>query len=308
METGNTRLLEALKYAFGDIINKHLLDPDVIEIMLNPDKKLWIEKLKTGIEDTGYTIEPDLSFSIINTIAHHAKTTITTEKPTLSAELPDTGFRFEGIIPPVVKNPTFTIRKKALLVFSLDDYVEMECLTQRQCKVIKEAIKNKKNILVVGGTSTGKTTFTNACIAEIPKEDRIVIIEDTEELQSKCPNTVFLRTNEFANITKCISSTMRLRPERIIVGEVRGGEALGLLTAWNSGHAGGFSTIHSDSADGGLKQLEQYIQYVSVNKQSELIGKAINLIIVLQRVNNKRKVTSITEVDFKDNYILKEVL
>lgn len=308
MEIGNTRLLEALKYAFGDVINTHLEDPDIIEIMLNPDKKLWIEKLKTGIEDTGHIIEPELSISIINTIAHHAKDTITSKNPIISAELPDTGFRFEGIIPPVVKNPTFTIRKKALLIFSLDDYVEMECLSLRQCEVIKKAIKDKKNILVVGGTSTGKTTFTNACIAEIQKEDRLVIIEDTEELQSKCPNTVFLRTNEFTNMTSCLISTMRLRPERIIVGEVRGKEALDLLTAWNSGHSGGFSTIHSDSADGGLKQLEQYIQRVSVDKQRELIGKAVNLIIVLQRINNKRKVTSITEVDYKDNYILKEVL
>lgn len=308
MEIGNTRLLEALKYAFGDIINKHLEDPDIIEIMLNPDKKLWIEKLKTGIEDTGCIIEPELSISIINTIAHHAKDTVTTKNPIISAELPDTGFRFEGLIPPVVKNPTFTIRKKALLIFSLDDYVEMECLSLRQCEVIKQAIKDKKNILVVGGTSTGKTTFTNACIAEIQKEDRLVIIEDTEELQSKCPNTVFLRTNEFANMTNCLISTMRLRPERIIVGEVRGKEALDLLTAWNSGHSGGFSTIHSDSADGGLKQLEQYIQRVSVDKQRELIGKAVNLIIVLQRVENKRKVISITEIDYKENYILKEVL
>lgn len=308
MDIDNIRLLEALKYSFGDTINKYLDDPDVIEIMLNPDKKLWIEKLKTGIEDTGYTIEPELSFSIINTIAHHAKEVITRNEPILSAELPDTGFRFEGIIPPVVRNPTFTIRKKALLIFSLDDYVEMGCLTKRQCEVIKEAIKNKKNILVVGGTSTGKTTFTNACIAEIPKEDRLVIIEDTEELQSKCPNTVFLRTNGFANMTKCLISTMRLRPERIIVGEVRGKEALDLLTAWNSGHSGGFSTVHSDSADGGLKQLEQYILRASQDKQKELIGKAVNLIIVLQRVGNKRKVTSITELDYKVDYILKEVL
>lgn len=303
------RLLQALKHNFGETINKYLEDKEVIEIMLNPDKKLWIERLGKPMEFTGIEIPPEISLIIINTIAHHMGTIVNIANTNLDAELPETGFRFNAVIPPNVDNPYFTIRKKSNLVFSLDNYVESKAITENQKLIIEKAILDHKNILIVGGTSTGKTTFANAVIRAMPKQDRLVIIEDTQELQSLAPNTVYFKTSENADITKMLKTTMRARPDRIIVGEIRGGEALHLLTAWNSGHPGGLCTIHSDDALGGLKQLEQYIQRVSVDKQQELISKVVNLIIVLKRVEGIRKVIQICEViDFKNNsYLLKEV-
>lgn len=301
------RLIELLKYCFQEV-NQFLEDDDVIEVMLNPDKTLWIDTLSKGRKFTGILLAPERAYTIINTVASHMKKVVDKKNPTLSAELPGSGSRFEVVI--TGENPIFTIRKKAVLVFSLDNYVEKGNLIETQKATIVNSIKEKKNILVVGGTSTGKTTFTNACIAEMSKlDERLVIIEDTQELQSTAKDSVPVQTNEYANMRRLLKSTMRLRPDRIIVGEIRDEVALDLLTAWNSGHAGGITTIHSDSAIGGLKQLEQYIQRVSVSKQQELIAKVIDVIIVLERIGVQRKITSITKVnDFiNGQYILEAV-
>lgn len=301
------RLMELLKYCFDDV-NKYLNDDNVIEVMLNPDKKLWIDTLTEGRKNTGIIVEPSKAMSIINTVASHMKTVIDKKNPTLSAELPQSGSRFEAVL--TGANPVFTIRKKAILVFTLDDYVKNKNLTEAQKSIILDSIKNKKNLLIVGGTSTGKTTFANACIEEISKlDERIVILEDTKELQSTAKDSVPLKTTDYADLKKLLKSTMRLRPDRIIVGEIRDGVALDLLTAWNSGHPGGLTTIHSDSAIGGLKQLEQYIQRVSVSKQEELIAKVVNVIIVLERIGVQRKITSITKVEGYRNgeYLLNEI-
>jgi len=299
--------MELLKYCFDDV-NKYLNDDNVIEVMLNPDKKLWIDTLTEGRKNTGIIVEPSKAMSIINTVASHMKTVIDKKNPTLSAELPQSGSRFEAVL--TGANPVFTIRKKAILVFTLDDYVKNKNLTEAQKSIILDSIKNKKNLLIVGGTSTGKTTFANACIEEISKlDERIVILEDTKELQSTAKDSVPLKTTDYADLKKLLKSTMRLRPDRIIVGEIRDGVALDLLTAWNSGHPGGLTTIHSDSAIGGLKQLEQYIQRVSVSKQEELIAKVVNVIIVLERIGVQRKITSITKVEGYRNgeYLLNEI-
>ncbi|MGL4976797.1 MAG: P-type conjugative transfer ATPase TrbB [Cetobacterium sp.] len=304
----NKRILNILGFSFGKDIQNLLQDDDIIEIMLNPDCKLWIDTLSGGLKPTDLTIDPNTAMRIINTVATHIKSFIDEKNSGLTAELPETGFRFEARVPPTVKNPSFTIRKKSSLVFSLRDYVQMNCLKEEDLKILERSILEKRNILIVGGTSTGKTTFANACIASICKQERLVILEDTQELQSMCPNTVFFKTSDYTPMTSLLKSTMRYRPDRIIVGEIRGEEALDLLSAWNSGHPGGISTIHSDSAIGGLRQLEQYVERVSINKQQELIGKAVDLIVVLKREKGLRKVVSITEVlDFDNGYILKEL-
>lgn len=301
------RLIELLRYCFAEI-NQYLDDDDVIEIMLNPDKKIWIDTLTEGRKFTGLLLDPVRALSIINTIASHMKTTIDRENPTLSAELPQSGSRFEAVL--TGANPVFTIRKKAILVFTLDDYVKNKNLTEIQKTTIINSIKEKQNILIVGGTSTGKTTFANACIDEMSElNERLVILEDTEELQCTADDYVPLKTNDNADLRRLLKSTMRLRPDRIIVGEIRDGVALDLLTAWNSGHSGGLTTIHSDSAIGGLKQLEQYVQRVSISKQEELIAKVVNVIIVLERIGVQRKITSITKVKGFENgkYVLEEI-
>lgn len=303
------RILAILKSSLGEKINTYFEDEDIIEIMLNDDKTVWVDSLTKGMYFTGIILENAEAMKIINTVATFMEVKVDKDNPRMSAELPDTGFRFESVIPPNVDNPIFTIRKKSILIFTLDDYVRMGSLTEFQKEVIEKAINDYKNILIVGGTSTGKTTFANACIGAIPKKDRLVILEDTKEIRSLCPNKVSLKTSMSTTMEELFYSTMRLRPDRIIVGEIRGATSLDLLTAWNSGHSGGVSTIHSDSTEGALEQLEQYNQRKSVDKQQKLIGKAIDLVVVLKRVNGERKVVEIKEVlGFDDGkYIIREV-
>lgn len=303
------RILAILKSSLGEKINSYFEDEDIIEIMLNDDKTVWVDSLTKGMYFTGIILENTEAMKIINTVATFMEAKVDKENPRMSAELPDTGFRFESVIPPNVDNPIFTIRKKSILIFTLDDYVRMGSLTEFQKEVIEKAINNYKNILIVGGTSTGKTTFANACIGAIPKKDRLVILEDTKEIRSLCPNKISLKTSIYTSMEELFYSTMRLRPDRIVVGEIRGATSLDLLTAWNSGHGGGVSTIHSDSTEGALEQLEQYNQRKSVDKQQKLIGKAIDLVVVLKRVNGERKVVEIKEVLGFENgeYIIREV-
>jgi P-type conjugative transfer ATPase TrbB len=303
------RILAILKSSLGEKINSYFEDEDIIEIMLNDDKTVWVDSLTKGMYFTGIILENTEAMKIINTVATFMEAKVDKENPRMSAELPDTGFRFESVIPPNVDNPIFTIRKKSILIFTLDDYVRMGSLTEFQKGVIEKAINNYKNILIVGGTSTGKTTFANACIGAIPKKDRLVILEDTKEIRSLCPNKISLKTSIYTSMEELFYSTMRLRPDRIVVGEIRGATSLDLLTAWNSGHGGGVSTIHSDSTEGALEQLEQYNQRKSVDKQQKLIGKAIDLVVVLKRVNGERKVVEIKEVLGFENgeYIIREV-
>lgn len=250
------------------------------------------------------------SMRVIMTVASHMGKIVDIENPIVSAELPGTGSRFQGIIPPNVENPSFNIRKKGIKVFTLDDYISSGSISEVQKEIILNAVNTRKNILIVGGTSSGKTTFANAVIAEIAKtKDRLIIMEDTREIQSSAEDTLRMKTSQYADLFKLFGSTMRQRPDRILVGEVRGAEALNLLIAWNSGHPGGLCTIHSDTAEGGLTQLEQYVQITSVSAQEKLIAKTVDLIIVLKKVGLERKVTEIATVNGWENgkYILERI-
>lgn len=304
------RILAILKNSLGEKINRYFDDEDITEIMLNDDKTVWVDSLTKGMFDTGIVLENIEAFKIINTVATFEEAQLDKENATMSAELPDSGFRFEAVIPPNVDNPIFNIRKKSIRIFTLEDYVNMGSITEFQKNYIEQAILDHKNILIVGGTGSGKTTFANACIGAIPQTERLVILEDTKEIRSLCPNKVSLKTSIYTSMERLLYSTMRLRPDRIIVGEIRGATSLDLLTAWNSGHSGGFSTIHSDSTEGGLEQLEQYNQRKSVDKQQKLIAKTVNLVVVLKRIGGERKVVEIKEVlgVTKDGeYITREV-
>ena len=232
-----------------------------------------------------------------------------TGAPRVSAELPDGGERFEGLLPPVVAAPSFAIRKPAVAVFTLADYVSAGIMDAWQAEALGAAVAERKNILVAGGTSTGKTTLTNALLAEISSSpDRVVLIEDTRELQCAAPNLVSLRTKDgVATLSDLVRSALRLRPDRIPIGEVRGAEALDLLKAWGTGHPGGIGTIHAGSALGTLRRLEQLIQESVVTVPRALIAETIDVIAVLVRDGAGRRLAELAKVralDASGEYVL----
>jgi type IV secretion system protein TrbB len=298
-DTSAERLITMLKTALGPHIGDLLLDEKVIELMLNQDGKLWADMLGGGREFTGHTILPQDAERIIKLVASGTGAVCNESNPILSAEFPGTGSRFQGLLSPIVTAPVFTIRKKALMIFSLEDYMTQGILSPTQKELVQAAVQAKRNILICGGTGTGKTTFANAILDEIAKTgDRIVIIEDTLELQCSAPDTVFLRARDgLVTMNDLLKATMRLRPDRIVVGEVRGCEALSLLKAWNTGHPGGLSTVHANSARGGLTRLEQLVQEAVITVPKELIAEAVNLVVHIDRCGTGRKIREIIQVD-----------
>ncbi len=293
-----TRGARMLRTALGPDIAAFLEDPAVVEVMLNPDGRLWIDRLSAGLSDTGAVLSPTDGERIIRLVAHHVGTEVHPGNPRVSAELPGTGERFEGLLPPVVAAPAFAIRKPAVAVFTLDDYACAGIMTADQAALLRKAVTERRNILVAGGTSTGKTTLTNALLAEVAKsDDRVVLIEDTRELQCAAPNLVALRTKDgVATLSDLVRSSLRLRPDRIPIGEVRGAEALDLLKAWGTGHPGGVGTIHAGTALGALRRLEQLIQEAVVTVPRALIAETINIVAVLAGRGSARRLAELAFV------------
>src|SRR5713101_941617 len=290
-----SRSTRMLRTALGPDIAASLEDPDIVEVMLNPDGRLWIDRLSSGLEDTGRRIPIADGERIVRLVAHHVGVEAHAGSPRVSAELPETGERFEGLLPPVVTAPAFAIRKPAVAVFTLDDYVTAGIMTAAQAATLRTAVAERWNVLVAGGTSTGKTTLVNALLHEVVTTgDRVVLIEDTRELQCAAPNLVAMRTKDgIASLTDLVRSSLRLRPDRIPIGEVRGAEALDLLKAWGTGHPGGVGTIHAGSALGALRRLEQLIQEAVVTVPRALIAETIDVVAVLSGRGRERRLTEL---------------
>ena len=288
-----------LRTALGPAIAGFLEDPKVVEVMLNPDGRLWIDRLSEGLSDTGERLSAADGERIVRLVAHHVGAEVHAGAPRVSAELPETGERFEGLLPPVVTAPAFAIRKPAVAVFTLEDYVGAAIMTEAQADILRAAVAGRRNILVAGGTSTGKTTLTNALLAEVAKtNDRVVLIEDTRELQCAAPNLVALRTKDgVVSLSDLVRSSLRLRPDRIPIGEVRGGEALDLLKAWGTGHPGGVGTIHAGTALGALRRMEQLIQEAVVTVPRALIAETIDLVAVLAGRGSARRLVELASVE-----------
>jgi type IV secretion system protein VirB11 len=291
-----------LRTALGTDVAAWLEDPAVVEVMLNPDGRLWVDRLSAGLADTGERLSAADGERIVRLVAHHVGAEVHAAAPRVSAELPGTGERFEGLLPPVVAAPCFAIRKPAVAVFTLAAYVAAGIMDQRAAEALREAVASRANVLVAGGTSTGKTTLTNALLAEVAKtSDRVVLIEDTRELQCLTPNLVALRTKDgVASLSDLVRSSLRLRPDRIPIGEVRGAEALDLLKAWGTGHPGGIGTIHAGSAIGALRRLEQLIQEAVVTVPRALVAETINVIAVLAGRGSDRRLTELARVEGLD--------
>lgn len=288
-----------LRTALGPAIAGFLEDPSIVEVMLNPDGRLWIDRLSAGLADTGERLSAADGERIVRLVAHHVGAEVHAGSPRVSAELPGTGERFEGLLPPVVAAPAFAIRKPAVAVFTLQDYVDAAIMSADQADILRRAVADRRNILVAGGTSTGKTTLTNALLAEVSKSaDRIVLIEDTRELQCAAPNLVAMRTKDgVATLSDLVRSSLRLRPDRIPIGEVRGAEALDLLKAWGTGHPGGIGTIHAGTAVGALRRLEQLIQEAVVTVPRALIAETIDLVAVLTGRGSSRRLAELASVE-----------
>ena len=284
-----------LRTAMGPEIAAALADPAVIEVMVNPDGRLRLDKLGEGRVATGTRLSGAAVERIVRLVASHVRLEAHAGNPLVSAELPETGERFQGVLPPVATAPCFAIRKPAARIYRLSDYVADKIMAPLQAEALKRAVVECSNVLVAGGTSSGKTTLANALLAEIADE-RVILIEDTRELQCAAQDCVALRTKPGVSLADLVRVTLRLRPDRIVVGEVRGGEALELLKAWNTGHPGGISTVHANSARAALYRLEQLIQESVVTVPRRLIAEAIDCVVFIRGRGSERLVDTIAEV------------
>jgi len=296
------RLSEKLRRELGPVVLKALSDPDVIEIILNPDGRIWVESHTAGMSQTDASMAPTQAENLIGTVAAALNAVANPQNPIIEGELPLTGSRFEGLLPPIAPSPCFVIRKRASVLYTLDHYLKDNVVTRAQAIVLRDAIAKRRNILIAGGTGSGKTTLVNALIHEMVclgnQAERFVIIEDTLELQCAARNALQLHTTDAADMTRLVRATMRLRPDRIIIGEVRGKEALALLKAWNTGHPGGITTLHANSASAALLRLLSLVEEAGVPAQPQLIAEAVNLLAFMERTSiTGRRLTELVHVE-----------
>lgn len=291
----NTRFNERLDFLFKDI-KPYLVNDDVCEIMVNDDSKIWIDTFSKGLVYTGKILTNDIVSNIIVQIANHSHKICNKDNPLLEAEI--LNMRFQGFLSPdIVKNSSFCIRKHAKKIFNLDDYVQNKTMTKYQKEIIIQAIYNRKNIIVAGGTGSGKTTLVNALLFEIAKlNNRIIIIEDTKELKCDAENKLALISTKTTSMEDLLRATLRSRPDRIIVGEVRGSEAFTLINAWSTGHKGGISTVHSNSAFHTLTRIETLVGFGTDKVQPSIIVDAIDVIIYIKKTPTGRIIEEIRKV------------
>lgn len=297
------RQLEMLKSSLGGIVD-YLEKDTVTEVMLNPDGSIWINELGEGMYRTDLELTASAADRIIRLIATAAGQEITRENPSLGAKLPHWGARVQASIPPyAVDGPTFNFRLPAKTIYTLSDYVESEIMTQSQADFLKDSVLSKKNVLVAGGTGSGKTTLTNALLDVLKgSDDRVVMIEDNLELQCSVDNLVRkLVSHPELTLTKAIFDALREYPSRIIVGEVRDKAAYDLISIWNTGHPGNICTLHSDSAVDTLERLNRLAQQAQplFDFRPE-IGKSVGAVVHLTEDFKHpagRTVTGVIDID-----------
>ena len=295
------RLEGKLQRELGATLAGLLADEEVVEVMRNEDGRMWVDRLGSGLAPAGFEVSPETAENLLGTVAALLGTVVNEAHPILEGELPYYGARFEGVLPPVSRGPVFAIRKRAALVYTLDQYVAQGQLTPRHHAALIAAIEREESLVVCGGTGSGKTTLLNALLAEKVRRgdphQRIVILEDTVELQCTAANTVQLRTSAEADLQRLVRATMRLRPDTIVIGEVRGREALDLLKAWNTGHRGGLSSVHANGARAALSRLDQLVQEAGVPTQPRLLAEAIDWIVGMSRIGGDRRVTELVRIE-----------
>ncbi|PKP79652.1 MAG: P-type conjugative transfer ATPase TrbB [Alphaproteobacteria bacterium HGW-Alphaproteobacteria-18] len=291
-DTSAQRRQAMLVTAFCPVVRAALQNDATLEVMANPDGSVWIEEAGRGVIPTGHVLSEGDRERVIRLIASGLGSPVSQKSAIVSAELPGTGERFEGILPPVSAAPCYAIRKLARTPFTLADYVRQGALSPALAEELKALVTERANIVIAGGTSSGKTSLANALLGEGGFcGERIVLLEDTRELTCPAANIVALRTHGTSvTLRDLVRSTLRLRPDRILVGEVRGAEALDLLKAWNTGHPGGLTTLHANSASGALRRLEQLTAEATLEPPRELIGEAVDAVVFMSRTGGARRV------------------
>lgn len=295
------RKLDALRHALGSDVLAALTDPEVVEILVNPDGLLVLDRAGSGRIAAGSRLDVDARERVIRLIADYVGDPVTRENPRLSGVLPVTGERFQGFLPPVTTGPAFSIRKRPALIWTLDDYVRGRVMTCVQADQLRAAVLSRRNLLISGGTGSGKTTLANALLAEPAfANDRVILIEDTPELQCSAWDLVPTLTRRLPvaiGVVDLVRDALRMRPDRIVVGEMRdGAAALETLKAWNTGHPGGLSTIHANSAPEALRRIEDLIAEVTSAAPQRLIAQAVDVVVHIRRTQSGRKVEAILEV------------
>lgn len=293
------RRRSALDRALGPAIAAALGEPDVVEALINADGVLWIDRVGKGLAPTQTRLSPADREAAIRLLAHEAGETVGADRPLLATILPDSAARVQAVMPPLVSAPVLSIRKRPSAIFTLDDYVEAGVATEAQVAALRAAVVDRRNIVVAGGTGSGKTTLLNALLAEPAYRDaRVVALEDTAELQLLGANVVQLLTKRTApevTMHDLVRTTLRLRPDRIVVGEVRDGAALDVLKAWNTGHPGGLLTLHANSAADALARLEDLCLEAAPASPTRLIRSAVDLVVFIARSERGRTIADILD-------------
>jgi type IV secretion system protein VirB11 len=310
-EIARERLLDHLHDALGAEVLDLLADGNVTELRVNDDGRVWITRLGAGRQLTGLGIDEGAAARVINAVAHSIGLEVGRGNPSFPAELPGSGYRFHGLMPPVVKRPVFVIRKKPQRVFTLDEYVGNGIMSARQAEMLREAVGRRFNILIAGGTDSGKTTLANAILTEMSRTgDRIITVEDTLELICEAEDYVSLRTVPgVRSLRDCLRDVLRMTPDRIVVGEVRGPEVIDMLGGWNTGHPGGLATVHANSAGDALERLEDLVRQGGEVPVPRALAKAIDLIVFIRQETcqidgvptRQRRISEMLHVDGVDN-------
>jgi P-type conjugative transfer ATPase TrbB len=291
-----------MRYLGPRIVDAFRAD-DITEVYINPnDYRVRYDTRSRGRIDSGLTIDPVRVEMFLNAVATALGETLGGAQPFLEAELPAAGFRGSrllGFIAPAASGPGFVARKRASTVYTLADYVASGTLTTRQGAALARAVDEHWNLVIAGGTNSGKTTLANALLSEVARrypDERIVVLEDTVELQCPARDTLALRSGPTVTLRDLVRRTLRANPDRIIVGEVRGAEALDLLDAWATGHPGGVATVHASSALGALRRFDRLAQRANVPSQAVLIAETVHVIVVMRGSPVSRRVSELVRV------------
>lgn len=293
------RLLEKLSREIKGPIQKALANHQVIEIVCNANGSVWQLDRDSGWDEIDH-LSHARADSILSTVAALTDNIINNASPQIQCAFPLDGSRLQGLVPPAVASPVFDIRKHSSHIYSIEEYIQAKIISPEQAKIIQRAVVERKNILISGGTCSGKTTLAKTIIDLARKlgspGERFVIIEDTKELHCKSENIVSIHAYTRELLSRFTQIAMRLRPDRVILGEVRGREAYDLMYLLNSGHPGSFTTIHANNARLALHKFLMLARESGEEVHPQRVVECFDVVIAIERGPVGLKVTEVVQV------------